>query len=105
FQRRLGLVDKVEADFGSRGAAELVIENRGLIDSAARLVTSPRRKVFDVSQEKDDLRDRYGRTPFGQACLLARRLIETGVTFVEIANSAQGAETRLGDRKSTRLNS
>jgi hypothetical protein len=96
FQRRLGLVDTVDRSFANRGAAELVTENRGLIDSAARLVTSPRRKVFDVSQEKESLRDRYGRTPFGQACLLARRLIETGVTFVEIANSAQGAETRLG---------
>jgi hypothetical protein len=42
------------------------------------------------------LRDRYGRTPFEQACLLARRLVEAGVTFVEITNSAQGGETRLG---------
>ncbi|HMC11814.1 MAG TPA: DUF1501 domain-containing protein, partial [Pirellulaceae bacterium] len=96
FQRRLGLIDKVEEDFASRGARELVAENRGLIDSAARLVTSPRRKVFDVTQEKDSLRDRYGRTPFGQACILARRLVETGVTFIEIANSSVGAETRLG---------
>jgi uncharacterized protein (DUF1501 family) len=96
FQRRLGLMDKVEQSFAGRGAGELVAQNRGLVDAAARLVTSPRRKVFDVSQETDSLRDRYGRTPFGQGCLLARRLIEAGVTFVEITNSAQGAETRLG---------
>ena len=71
-------------------------ENRGLIASATRLVTSPRPAVFDVSQESDKLRDRYGRTPFGQGCLLARRLVEAGVTFVEISNSPVGAETRLG---------
>ena len=41
-------------------------------------------KVFDLSQEKSELRDRYGRTPFGQACLAARRLVEHGVPFVTI---------------------
>ncbi|HEX4148615.1 MAG TPA: DUF1501 domain-containing protein [Pirellulales bacterium] len=96
YQRRLGLMEKLEQDFVDRGAGALVDENRGLIASAARLVTSPRRAVFDVSQESDQLRDRYGRTPFGQGCLLARRLVEAGVTFVEISNSPVGAETRLG---------
>jgi hypothetical protein len=41
-------------------------------------------KVFDLAQEKDDLRDRYGRNTFGQSCLLARRLVERGVPFVTI---------------------
>ena len=41
-------------------------------------------KVFDLSQEKDDLRDRYGRTTFGQDCLAARRLVERGVPYVTI---------------------
>jgi len=41
-------------------------------------------KVFDLAQEKDDLRDRYGRTTFGQACLLARRLVEKGVPYTTI---------------------
>ena len=96
FQRRRSLMDRLETESAVRDTRELVTANQGLIETAARLVTSPRRKVFDVSQEKDSLRDRYGRTPFGQACLLARRLVETGVTFVEITNSPVGAETRLG---------
>jgi hypothetical protein len=41
-------------------------------------------KVFDLGQEKDELRDRYGRTTFGQSCLVARRLIERGVPYVTI---------------------
>jgi hypothetical protein len=41
-------------------------------------------KVFDLAQEKDDLRDRYGRNTFGQACLVARRLVERGVPYVTI---------------------
>lgn len=96
FQRRLNLMGKLEQGFANRGAETFVDENRDLITTAARLVTSPRRTVFDVGQESDALRDRYGRTPFGQACLLARRLVETGVTFVEITNSPVGAETRVG---------
>jgi uncharacterized protein (DUF1501 family) len=41
-------------------------------------------KVFDLSQEKDELRDRYGRTTFGQSCLMARRLVEKGVPYITI---------------------
>jgi len=41
-------------------------------------------KVFDLSQEKDDLRDRYGRNTFGQSCLMARRLVEKGVPYITI---------------------
>jgi hypothetical protein len=41
-------------------------------------------KVFDLSEEEDKLRDRYGRTTFGQSCLMARRLVQRGVRFVTI---------------------
>ena len=41
-------------------------------------------KVFDLSQETDAMRDRYGRNTFGQACLMARRLVESGVRYVTI---------------------
>ena len=41
-------------------------------------------KVFDLSQEKDELRERYGRNTFGQSCLMARRLVERGVPYVTI---------------------
>ena len=41
-------------------------------------------KVFDLSQEKDDLRERYGRNTFGQGCLAARRMIERGVPYITI---------------------
>ena len=41
-------------------------------------------KVFDLSQEKDDVRERYGRTTFGQSCLMARRLVERGVPYITI---------------------
>ena len=52
---------------------------------ALGLVLSGRaRDAFDLTREPDALRDRYGRTTFGQSCLLARRLIEAGTRFVEV---------------------
>ncbi|MFH0794802.1 MAG: DUF1501 domain-containing protein [bacterium] len=41
-------------------------------------------KIFDLSQETDEVRDRYGRNTFGQSCLMARRLVEHGVPYVTI---------------------
>lgn len=51
---------------------------------AYELILGSAGKVFDLSQEKDELRDRYGRTTFGQACLMARRLVEKGIPYVTI---------------------
>ena len=53
--------------------------------SALELLTSRRvRDAFDISAEPDSLRDQYGRHMFGQSALLARRLVESGVTFVTV---------------------
>jgi hypothetical protein len=54
-------------------------------DKALAMLTSPRvRKAFDLSSEPQSVRDRYGRTTYGQSCLLARRLVEAGVRFVNV---------------------
>lgn len=50
----------------------------------AMLTSSKTRSVFDLSQESDKLRNRYGRFRFGQCCLLARRLVEAGTRFVQV---------------------
>jgi len=52
---------------------------------ALELLTSPDAlRMFDLSQERPEVADRYGRTRFGQSCLLARRLVEHGVPFVQV---------------------
>ncbi|MHB9107933.1 MAG: DUF1501 domain-containing protein [Armatimonadota bacterium] len=56
----------------------------GCEDKAYELILGDARKVFDLSEEPDELRDRYGRSKFGQSCLVARRLVERGVPFVTI---------------------
>jgi uncharacterized protein (DUF1501 family) len=56
------------------------------------------RQAFDLSSESPETRDRYGRTTYGQGCLLARRLVEAGVKFVTVyfSNSIGGQSTESG---------
>jgi hypothetical protein len=52
--------------------------------NAYDLMFGESRKLFDLSQEKDEIRELYGRNTFGQSCLMARRLVEQGVPYVTI---------------------
>jgi uncharacterized protein (DUF1501 family) len=63
------------------------------------MVRSPRVQAFDLSRENAATRDRYARSQFGQGCLLARRLIEAGVTFVEVGQV--GWDTHQNNFEST----
>ncbi|MBG88795.1 MAG: hypothetical protein CMO80_18100 [Verrucomicrobiales bacterium] len=68
-------------------------------DTALGMLNSTElRKAFDLSREKQVMRDAYGMTPYGQSCLLARRLVETGVKFVSVyfSNSIGGRRTDSG---------
>jgi hypothetical protein len=82
--RRLGLMKELEVPLSRTGAAPLVREHQTLYDQTARMALAPRVKAFDLSQESAAVRDRYGRSGFGQGCLMARRLVEAGVPFVEV---------------------
>jgi hypothetical protein len=85
--RRLGLLEELEAEQAHGAAASLVKDHQTLYRQTARMVLSPRTKAFDLDREPDRVRQRYGRSAFGQGCLMARRLIEAGVTFVEVQSS------------------
>ena len=60
------------------------------------------RSAFDISQEPDKLRDMYGRHPFGQSVLLARRLVESGTRFVTAAGYRASWDTHSNNDKSLR---
>lgn len=67
--------------------------------TAFNMITSPAtKKAFSLSQEDAKLRDAYGRTKFGQSCLLARRLIQAGVRFVTVTDG--GWDTHQNNFKS-----
>jgi hypothetical protein len=94
-QRRLGLLKELEGTFARSGAAEEVRDHQALYEQTAQMVLSPRVKAFDLDAEPAKVREAYGRTPFGQGCLMARRLIEAGVTFVEV--QASGWDTHANE--------
>lgn len=84
-ERRQKLRDAVDGAFESfekNAAAKQLDDNFNL---AYRLMSSPKaREAFALDKEPAHVRDRYGRTRFGQCCLMARRLIEAGVRFVTV---------------------
>jgi hypothetical protein len=68
-------------------------------DKALGMLTRPQvKKAFDLASEPEMVRDRYGRTTYGQSCLLARRLVEAGCRFVNVyfANNIGGQSTTGG---------
>jgi hypothetical protein len=85
FRRRLGLLDRLEAaGFERVGGLDRVKDHRALYHQTAKMILSPHMRAFDLEEEPEALRIAYGKTPFGQGCLLARRLVQAGVTFVEV---------------------
>ncbi|MEZ6046398.1 MAG: DUF1501 domain-containing protein [Planctomycetaceae bacterium] len=84
FDKRLGLLGQIDSRYAERGAASLVKSHQQLYKKTTNMITSPDLKAFDFSEESQSTRDAYGSNKFGQGCLLARRLIEAGTTFVEV---------------------
>jgi hypothetical protein len=84
-QRRASLLQQVESAMPEmeRAVAQYALDS--YYQKAFDLVSSGRaRDAFDLTQEEDTMRDRYGRHTFGQGLLLARRLIEAGTRFVQV---------------------
>ncbi len=76
------VVDATTRAFEASEDARLLDDN---FQAAYRLMTSSQaREAFDLSREPEAVRERYGMNRFGQCCLLARRLVESGVRFVTI---------------------
>ncbi len=83
--RRRRMRDAIEGRMRQLEATESAAMLDENFTAAYRLMSSPEaRRAFDLADEPDDVRERYGMNRFGQCCLLARRLIESGVRFVTI---------------------
>lgn len=69
---------------GAPSSSTAAIKHASVYDQAMRMVETRGEGAFELDEEKTELRDAYGRNRFGQGCLLARRLVERGVPFVEV---------------------
>src|SRR5262249_17348675 len=91
---RLELVKELQESFGAMRPGIASASHRPAYDRAVKLMKTSAAKAFELDEEKKELRDRYGRNLFGQGCLLARRLVERGVPFVEVTlSNVQGAQS------------
>lgn len=98
FERRLGLLSRLESPYAKLAARRRVENHKDLYGQAARMVTSPRLATFDIAREPEKLKAEYGDNPFGQGCLLARRLVETGVTYIEVMLTGWDTHNQNKDR-------
>lgn len=84
---RLELLTELDDQFRTQHSGLTVGSHRTAYEQAVRMMRSEAAQAFELDQENDRLRDAYGRNQFGQGCLLARRLVERGVPFIEVSLS------------------
>jgi hypothetical protein len=90
-ERRLELWKTLEDSFLTSHQSAAPQSHRTVYDNALRMIHSDAANAFDLSQESAKVRDSYGKGVFGQGCLMARRLVERGVPFVEVSLSSSVA--------------
>ncbi|MFL5340546.1 MAG: DUF1501 domain-containing protein [Gemmataceae bacterium] len=87
-EKRVGMLKDVEDKFITEHPGLTTGSHRAAYEKAVRLMKAEAAKAFELKDEPAALRDKYGKNLFGQGCLLARRLVERGVPFVEVTLSA-----------------
>ena len=85
FKRRINLANDIDAEFLKRYHSKPIRAYGHMYADAVRLMDSPDLAAFDIHREDENTKSRYGSEPFGQGCLLARRLIERNVRSVEVS--------------------
>jgi len=93
FNRRLAKLAEMNKAFTSKFNDRKVRGYDDMYQEALRLMKSDDLAAFDIGKEPKELRDAYGRNQFGQGCLLARRLIEHNVRFVEVVSGGWDTHT------------
>jgi uncharacterized protein (DUF1501 family) len=93
---RLGILDTLARDFVGQHPGIAPPSHQDAYQRAVRLMRSTAARAFNLWEEPAAFRDAYGRTPFGQGCLLARRLVERGVPFIEVTLSGVAGSGSFG---------
>jgi uncharacterized protein (DUF1501 family) len=99
FERRRAALDAMEDRFAHVTGDAKVDGRRQVYAKAVRLMQSPKLDAFDLTAESDATKKAYGDTDFGRGCLVARRLVERGVRFIEVV--LDGWDTHQNDFERT----
>jgi hypothetical protein len=84
FDNRINLLQELEAAFYHDYQADSINDHKTTYARAVSMMQSKEARAFDLSLEKTETRSAYGGGRFGDGCLMARRLVETGIPFVEV---------------------
>ncbi|WZO97621.1 DUF1501 domain-containing protein [Isosphaeraceae bacterium EP7] len=100
--RRFEMLKLVENNFASQRRGQAAIDHRSVYDKTFRMMSSRHTKSLSLDSETDAVKERYGKNSFGAGCLMARKLVETGVTYVEVSlggwDTHQNAFETLSER-------
>lgn len=83
-EQRLSMLQTIEDRFISERRGSFAGDHLKIVDKTVKLMTSKQMEALKVSKEPQEVRDLYGNTGFGRGCLMARRLVEIGVPFIEV---------------------
>lgn len=83
-QQRLQMLSAVETNFIRSGRGEIGQAHKEVYENAVHLMTSDQMKAFRIADESPEMRQSYGGHDFGDSLLMARRLVEVGVPFIEV---------------------
>jgi len=84
FDNRVSLLQELESAFYHDYQADSINDHKTTYARAVSMMQSGEAKAFDLSLEKSETRSKFGGTKFGEGCLMARRLVEVGIPFVEV---------------------
>jgi hypothetical protein len=82
--QRLEMLSAIENKFINERRGGSANDHNKIIDKTVKLMTSKQMEAFKVNKEPEAVKERYGNTGFGRGCLMARRLVEAGVPFIEV---------------------
>jgi uncharacterized protein (DUF1501 family) len=82
--QRMYALDLIESGFINQRRGSAASDHQKILKKTLNLMTSSQMDSFKVASEPEDVKERYGNTNFGRGCLMARRLVEQGVPFIEV---------------------
>jgi hypothetical protein len=82
--QRMKALELIETSFVSQNRGSAADDHMKVLQKTVNLMTSSQMEAFKVMKEPKEVQDRYGTDRFGKGCLMARRLVEAGVPFVEV---------------------
>ena len=101
--QRMYALDLIEKGFIGQNRGSAASDHQKILKKTLNLMTSKQMDAFKVASEPEEVKERYGATNFGRGCLMARRLVEQGVPFIEVGlggwDNHQNIHTTLADTK------